>query len=98
MEPFGPENPQPVFCVRNLIDRGSKIVKDLHVRFQVEQNGTVFSGICFNRAEKFKRLALNQPFDLVFTLEENVFNGNTSLQLKVIDFASSSEKKLVSPI
>lgn len=93
MEPFGPENQQPVFCVRNLQDKGSKIVKDLHVRFQVQQNGTVFSGICFNRAEKFKRLDLSQPLDLVFTLEENVFNGNVSLQLKVIDFATSVEKR-----
>jgi len=93
MEPFGPENQRPIFCVRNLKDRGSKIVKDIHVRFQVEQDGIVFSGICFNQSEKYNRLDLTQPIDLVFSLEENVFNGNVSLQLKVIDFAQSSEKK-----
>jgi single-stranded-DNA-specific exonuclease len=93
MEPFGPENQRPIFCVRNLIDKGSKIVKEAHVRFQVEQNGSVFSGICFNQSEKYKRLDLSQPIDLVFSLEENVFNGNVTLQLKVIDFAQSSDKK-----
>ena len=93
MEPFGPENQRPVFCARNLNDKGSKIVKETHVRFQVEQNGIIFSGICFNQSEKFNRLDLTQPIDLVFSLEENVFNGNVSLQLKVMDFAQSSEKK-----
>ncbi len=93
MEPFGPENQRPVFRIRNVIDKGTKIVKDAHVRFQVEQQGIVFSGICFNQAEKFKGLVLSQPLDLVFTLDENVFNGNVTLQLKVIDFAASSEKK-----
>ena len=53
MEPFGPENQRPVFRIRNVRDRGTKIVKDAHVRFQVEQQGIVFSGICFNQAEKF---------------------------------------------
>ncbi len=93
MEPFGPENQRPIFCLRNLKDKGSKIVKDAHVRFQVEQNGIAFSGICFNQSEKYNGLDLTQPIDLVFSLEENVFNGNVSLQLKVIDFASSSDKK-----
>ena len=93
MEPFGPENQRPIFCARNLKDRGSKIVKESHVRFQVEQDGIVFSGICFNQSEKYNRLDPSQPIDLVFSLEENVFNGNVSLQLKVIDFAPSSEKK-----
>ncbi len=88
MEPFGPENMRPVFVAKNLQDSGySKIVKDLHVRFVVKQDKFSFTGIGFNLADKFD--LLKKPFDLVFTLDENEWNGTTSLQLKVIDLRSS---------
>ena len=86
MEPFGPENMRPVFIAKNIEDTGySKIVKDLHVRFVVKQNNTTFTGIGFNMAEKFYLLQMKKPLDIVFTVDENEWNGNTSLQLKVID-------------
>lgn len=93
MEPFGPENAKPIFCATNLKNAGSRIVKENHVRFQVEQNGTMYNGIGFNLAEKYKEIADQTHLDLVFTLEENSFNGTTTLQLKVIDVASSITNK-----
>ena len=95
MEPFGPDNSRPIFCARRLNNKGSRIVKEQHIRFQVEQNGINFTGIGFNLAEKFDLIQSNQPIDLVFSLEENIFNGQKSLQLKVIDLALSSEKSKV---
>jgi single-stranded-DNA-specific exonuclease len=88
MEPFGPENMRPVFVAKNVLDTGySKIVKNLHVRFVVKQDTFSFTGIGFNLAEKFD--LLKNPVDIVFTLDENEWNGNVSLQLKVIDLRSS---------
>lgn len=88
MEPFGPENMRPVFVAKNLQDTGySKIVKELHLRFVVKQGELSFTGIGFNLASKFE--LLQKPVDIVFTLDENEWNGNTSLQLKVIDLRSS---------
>jgi len=90
MEPFGPENMRPVFIARNVWDTGySKIVKELHVRFVVKQDNITFTGIGFNLAEKFHLLQLQKPVDLVFTVDENEWNGNTSLQLKIIDLRLS---------
>jgi len=86
MEPFGPANLRPVFMATNLIDTGySKILKDLHIRFVVKQNDLRFTGIGFNMADKFHLLESKQPVDIIFTLDENVWNGETTLQLKVID-------------
>lgn len=86
MEPFGPENLRPVFLARGVTDNGwSKIVKEEHVKFSLQQDNIVFSGIGFNMAEKFALLQSKLPLDVVFTLEENEWNGNKSLQLKVID-------------
>jgi len=89
MEPFGPENQHPIFCVRAVKNAGSKIVKDVHLRFVVQQNQSTFTGIGFNLANKFSIVDSGNPFDMVFALEENHWNNNTSLQLKVIDIKPS---------
>ena len=90
MEPYGPENMRPVFIAKNISDTGySKIVKELHVRFVVKQENITLTGIGFNLADKFYLLQQNKPLDIVFTLDENEWNGTTSLQLKVIDLRLS---------
>jgi single-stranded-DNA-specific exonuclease len=86
MEPFGPENLQPLFMVSGVTDSGySKIVKDVHIRFSVKQGNILFNGIGFNLASKFHLLQNGQPVDIVFTLEENDWNNEKHLQLKVLD-------------
>jgi single-stranded-DNA-specific exonuclease len=93
MEPYGPENLRPVFITRNVFDTSwSKIVKGLHVRFVVKQNNIVLTGIGFNMAEKFHLLQMQKPIDIVYTIDENEWNGETNLQLKVIDFRLSENK------
>jgi single-stranded-DNA-specific exonuclease len=90
MEPFGPENMRPVFIAKKILDTGySKIVKDLHIRFVVKQDNITFTGIGFNMATKFYLLQLQKPVDIVFTIDENEWNGSSTLQLKVIDIRLS---------
>ena len=90
MEPFGPGNMRPVFIATQVSDTGySKIVKGLHIRFVVNQHNIRFTGIGFNMADKFHLVQSNQPLDIIFTLDENIWNGETSLQLKVIDIKLS---------
>ncbi|MCX6335758.1 MAG: single-stranded-DNA-specific exonuclease RecJ, partial [Bacteroidetes bacterium] len=90
MEPYGPENMRPVFIAKNIIDSGySKIVKDAHIRFVLKQNRTTLTGIGFNMADKFNLIQQNKPLDIVFTIDENEYNGNTTLQIKMIDFKLS---------
>ncbi len=90
MEPFGPENMRPVFIARNVTDTGySKIAKELHIRFVVKQHDSILNGIGFNMSHKFYLLQLQKPVDLIFTIDENEWNGNKELQLKVIDIRLS---------
>ncbi len=90
MEPFGPENLRPVFVCRNVTDTGySRIVKEQHIKFSIKQDNTVISGIGFNLAQHFNLLESKQPVDIVFTIDENEWNGEKNLQLKVIDFRRS---------
>jgi single-stranded-DNA-specific exonuclease len=95
MEPFGPGNCKPLFLVRNVLDTGhSKVVKDLHLKLSVMQNNTVYSGIGFNLADRIGYLKNRQPVDVVFTLDENEWNGNKALQLKVVDLRESEKLKV----
>ena len=90
MEPFGPENLRPVFIVKKVTDTGwSKIVKEQHIRFSLKQDNITFTGIGFGMAEKFHLLQLKQPVDIVFKIDENEWNEQKSLQLRMIDFRLS---------
>jgi single-stranded-DNA-specific exonuclease len=90
MEPFGPENLRPVFIAKKVMDTGwSKIVKEDHIRFSVKQDNVIMTGIGFNMARKFHLLQQKKLVDIIFKTEENEWQGQKALQLKVIDFRLS---------
>lgn len=87
MEPFGPANMRPVFLTRRVYDfRGnSRVVKEQHLRIVIHQhNGITIDGIGFGMADKYP-IVQKGPFDIVYTLDENEYNGKTSLQMRIID-------------
>ncbi len=90
MEPYGPENMRPVFISRNVQDTGySKIVKEQHLRLVLKQNNVVMTGIIFKAAHLFP-LVQQGPIDVVYTIDENEWNGSVSLQIKVLDIRASA--------
>ncbi len=85
MAPFGPENQKPVFEARNLyVVNSLSSFKDRHVRFLVGQskNENVFQTVGFDMSEHYERLANGDYFKMAFTVEENTYNGMTSIQLR----------------
>ena len=91
MEPFGPENLRPVFIARGVTDTGfSRIVKEEHLRFSLQQQHHTMTGIGFGMSDKFPLLQMKKPVDIVFKIDENIWNGNKSLQLRVIDVRSNN--------
>ena len=93
MEPYGPENLRPVFITKIVFDTSwSKIVKEQHIRFVLKQDNIVLTGIGFNMAEKFHLLQMKLPVDVVYTIDENEWDGTTTLQLKIIDFKLSESQ------
>ena len=89
-EPFGPNNLRPVFLSKGVQDdKGySKIVKDAHLKFSIQQNGARMEGIGFNLADKIG-IVKDGLFDVVYTIDQNDFNGKSRLQIKVLDLKSS---------
>jgi single-stranded-DNA-specific exonuclease len=86
MEPFGPENLRPVFIAKKVYNTGwSKVVKENHIRFVLQQGTAKITGIGFHMAQKMPLLEAGKAVDVVFKLDENEWNGEKNLQLKVID-------------
>lgn len=91
MAPFGPENLNPVFAAHDLsIAHSLFAFKDRHIRFFVKQENSdnVLAAVGFDMIKHHERLASGKPFSMAFTIEENVFNGNTSIQLKIKDLVT----------
>ena len=94
MNPFGPDNEKPVFVSLNVIDFGtSRIVgKDgTHLKLElIDENCKIpVHAIAFGMSEHEKYLKENNPIDICYTIEENVYNGTTSLQLLIKDIRPS---------
>jgi single-stranded-DNA-specific exonuclease len=90
MEPFGPGNMRPVFLAVGVVDTGySKIVKENHIRFVLKHQEKTFTAIGFNLAHRFHLLEYKRPLDVVFTIDQNEWNGEKNLQLKIIDLRLS---------
>ena len=101
MEPFGPGNMRPVFVATHVLDTGfSRVLKEVHLRLVVKQGHKTFTGIAFNMAEKFALLQTKKPLDIVFTIDENEWNGESTLQLKVIDIRLTApvEKEVLTAV
>ena len=91
LEPFGPANMKPVFITKNLYDYqgSSNVVKEQHLRIVARQeNGSIIEGIGFGIGDKYE-VVRSGPFDMVYNIEENEYNGNTRVQVKVIDVRKS---------
>lgn len=88
MAPFGPENQRPLFEASDIFVFNSlSSFKDKHVRFLAGQrkNENVFQTVGFDMSEHYNRLSRGDEFKMAFTIEENTFNGTTSIQLRIKD-------------
>lgn len=94
LSPFGPLNMRPIFVTRNVKDTGaSRILKDEHLKLALKQDeypDIIMNGIAFGQAHWYEALK-NGAVDIVYTLEENHWNGNVSLQLMVKDIRESEK-------
>lgn len=90
-QPFGPENMKHVFVTENVADYGyGRIVgrTNEHLKLDLmekDKSNVYYSAIAFQQAQHFDSIKDKLPFDVCYSIEENVFNGKTSLQLKVKD-------------
>ena len=95
LEPHGPENLRPVFLSKNVKNaRFTKLVGAHadHLQLHVRQAGNVseMKGIAFKMADWVFPILEGKEIDLLFQLNENVWNGQSSIQLEVLDIRLSN--------
>ncbi|MEM5565759.1 single-stranded-DNA-specific exonuclease RecJ [Psychroserpens sp. AS72] len=86
--PFGPGNMTPIFMTENLKDTGyGKCVgdDDKHLRLTAMQGKDKIVCIGFNLGNKCDLITGNKFFDAVYSIDENHWQSNVSLQLKLRD-------------
>lgn len=88
-EPFGPENMHPIFWTENMFDTGyPKTIgkENEHLKLFVRQgNSEGFSAMGFGLGSKINLIKDRTPFQALFSLEENEWNGKTSVQIRLRD-------------
>ncbi len=94
LEPHGPENMRPVFLSKNIKNaRFTKLVGAHadHLQLHVKQAGNMaeMKGIAFKMADWVFPILEGKEIDLLFQLNENVWNGQSSIQLEVLDIRLS---------
>lgn len=98
MAPFGPGNPSPVYITDHVVDAGfSKVVgkDESHLKVHLKQLGggdETMSGIAFGMAHHIELIKSGSPVSIVYSLDENEFNGNTTLQLRIKDIQPVENK------
>jgi single-stranded-DNA-specific exonuclease len=90
-QPFGPENMPPVFLTKNVVDNGcGRAVGNCggHLKLELIQEAEPFHSypaIGFQLGQHWDYIKAGNPFDVCYTIEENDFRGNTTLQMRIKD-------------
>ena len=93
--PFGPGNTKPLFCTKAVYDYGtSKVVgrEQEHIKLELvdSKSSTVVNGIAFGQSAAARYIKSKRSFDIVYTIEDNVFKRN-QVQLQIEDIRPNSE-------
>ena len=88
MGPFGPNNLKPIFCSRNCISTSQTrtVGKDnQHLQVYIKSKNKIYKGIAFGSGDILNKINKSKGFDILYSIEQNSWNGNTELQLVIVD-------------
>jgi len=87
--PHGPENMTPVFVTDNVVDTGwARVVGINHLKLELyqQENPIIkFNAIAFDKGDFLSFFQKKVPLSICYTVAENHYNGNTTLQLVIRD-------------
>lgn len=94
--PFGPDNPKPLFCTQHVYDYGtSKVVgrEQEHIKLELVDNksNNVMNGIAFGQSSQARYIKTKQSFDICYTIEENTHKRG-EIQLQIEDIRPSLQE------
>jgi len=86
-EPSGIGNPTPTFVTKDVFPLDARVVgRDRkHLKLKLRQEDKIFSAIAFGFGEIYVKLSPENTIDIAYRLEENIWNGNRNIELKIKD-------------
>ena len=92
MAPFGPGNPRPVFISRNVKVLHTTILKSLHLKLVVEQEGVMMEAIGFSMAKRWYELGQPDSLHIAYQATFNTWKGKTKINLRLKDIKRVGEE------
>ena len=96
-QPFGPGNNAPVFLTENVYDDGNgrKVgPAGQHLKLELMQESQPYhqiAAIGFNMSEYFDYVKNGNPVDICYSVVENYYRGNSTVQLRLKDMREREE-------
>lgn len=86
LEPFGFGNPTPVLAARGVrVLAPPRVLKEKHLKLRVAQGVNAFDALGWGMADRLTDLRAGDTVDMAFTLDENYYQGERTLQLVIKD-------------
>jgi single-stranded-DNA-specific exonuclease len=67
------------------------VLKEKHLKLRVTQGGEAFDALAWRQADKGRELECGQLLDLAFTLDANIYQGVSTLQLILRDLRRAED-------
>ena len=96
-QPFGPGNSNPVFVTENVYDAGNgrKVgAGGVHMKLDLIQESQPYhqiAAIAFNMSEYYDYIKAGNPLDICYSIVENYYRGNSTIQLRLKDMREREE-------
>ena len=96
-QPFGPGNGNPIFMTENVYDAGTgrKVgAGGVHMKLDLIQESQPYhqiAAIAFNMSDYYDYIKSGNPLDVCYSIVENYYRGNSTLQLRVKDLRERDE-------
>jgi single-stranded-DNA-specific exonuclease len=92
-EPTGIGNPRPTFMTQkvNILNARTVGGDGKHLKLKLEKDNRAFDAIAFGMGDYYTKLLSEKSINIVYNIEENVWNGRKTLQLKIKDIKCGSK-------
>ena len=96
-QPFGPGNNNPLFLTENVYDGGNgrKVgAGGVHMKLDLIQESQPYHqipAIAFNMSDYYDYIKAGNPFDACYSIVENYYRGNSTIQLRIKDLHEREE-------
>jgi single-stranded-DNA-specific exonuclease len=86
MEPFGPGNPSPLFCLRDVsVADNPRVLSRNTLKFSINHDGLMFDVVGFGKGEYLERIRKGSRIDIAVHLEEDRWRGKKNIGMKLED-------------